>query len=71
LKLTIMDDGVGFDLNKGKRGIGLRNIISRAKKIHAALDIDSKKGIGTTIIVTIPAIYIDSDAVERKEVLNT
>lgn len=71
LKLTIMDDGVGFDLNKGKRGIGLRNIISRAKKIHAALDIDSKKGIGTTITVTIPAIYIDSDAVERKEVLNT
>ncbi|MEC7263285.1 MAG: ATP-binding protein [Bacteroidota bacterium] len=71
LKLTIADDGVGFDLNKGKRGIGLRNIISRAKKIHAALDIDSKKGQGTTIILTIPAIYIDSDAVERKEVLNT
>lgn len=71
LKLTIVDDGVGFDVNKGKRGIGLRNIISRSKKIHAKLDIDSKKGKGTTIIVTIPATYIDSDVVERKEVLNT
>ncbi|RIV41998.1 hypothetical protein D2V05_18000 [Flagellimonas pelagia] len=71
LKLTIVDDGVGFEVNKGKRGIGLRNIISRSKKIHAKLDIDSKKGKGTTITVTIPAIYIDSDVVERKEVLNT
>jgi len=71
LKLTVTDDGVGFDMNKGKRGIGLRNIISRAKKIHAALDIDSKKGIGTTVTLTIPAVYINSDAVERKEVLNT
>ncbi|NDV44079.1 tetratricopeptide repeat-containing sensor histidine kinase [Flagellimonas sediminis] len=71
LKLTVTDDGVGFDMNKGKRGIGLRNIISRAKKIHAALDIDSKKGIGTTITLTIPAVYINSDAAERKEVLNT
>ncbi|RIV68523.1 hypothetical protein D2U88_15025 [Flagellimonas aequoris] len=71
LKLTIVDDGVGFDVNKGKRGIGLRNIISRSKKIHAKLDIDSKKGKGTTIIVTIPATYIDSDVAERKEVLNT
>ena len=71
LKLTIVDDGVGFDVNKGKRGIGLRNIISRSKKIHAKLDIDSKKGKGTTIIVTIPAIYIDADVVEHKEVMNT
>lgn len=71
LKLTIVDDGVGFEVNKGKRGIGLRNIISRSKKIHAKLDIDSKKGKGTAITVTIPAIYIDSDLVERKEVLNT
>src|SRR5690606_8569627 len=33
LKLVVMDDGNGFDIKRGKRGIGLRNIISRVKKL--------------------------------------
>ncbi|SFC51137.1 Histidine kinase [Flagellimonas taeanensis] len=61
LKLTIKDDGVGFDTNKGKRGIGLRNIISRVKKINGVFDIQSIKGKGTTISVSIPTKYIESE----------
>ncbi len=57
LKLSIKDDGRGFDINKGKRGIGLRNIISRVKKVNGTLDIESKKGEGTTIKVNIPMNY--------------
>ncbi|PRX54539.1 histidine kinase [Flagellimonas meridianipacifica] len=57
LKLSIKDDGKGFDINKGKRGIGLRNIISRVKKVNGTLDIESKKGKGTTIKVSIPMNY--------------
>ncbi|SNZ00698.1 ATP-binding protein [Flagellimonas pacifica] len=56
LELKISDDGVGFDTGKGKgkRGIGLRNVISRVKKMNGTLNIDSKKGKGTTITVTLP-----------------
>ncbi len=57
LHLTISDDGVGFDQNKGKRGIGLRNIVSRVKKVNGVLDISSKKGEGTTISVRIPISF--------------
>ncbi|TAI49039.1 tetratricopeptide repeat-containing sensor histidine kinase [Flagellimonas allohymeniacidonis] len=57
LKLSISDDGIGFDINKGKRGIGLRNIISRVKKVNGTLNIDSKKGKGTTLVITFPIAY--------------
>lgn len=61
LKLSISDDGVGFDINRGKRGIGLRNIISRVKKVNGKLDINSEKGKGTTITVTFPVVYTKRD----------
>lgn len=74
LILSIKDDGVGFDMNKGKRGIGLRNVVSRVKKVKGTLDIDSKKGKGTTVTVSLPSNYIRldnlNDAAEHKEVMN-
>nr|WP_299068760.1 ATP-binding protein [uncultured Allomuricauda sp.] len=57
LTLTIEDDGIGFDTTKGKRGIGLRNVTARVKKIKGTYTIISKKGRGTTIIVSLPANY--------------
>lgn len=61
LTLTISDDGVGFDTGKGKKGIGLRNIVSRVKKINGTLQIDSKKNKGTTVTVTLPVVYQNID----------
>ena len=61
LKLTVMDDGDGFDVHRGKRGIGLRNIISRVKKLDGKFDIESKKGTGTTISVELPLEYMETD----------
>ncbi len=58
LTLTIQDDGVGFDVNKGRNGIGLRNLTSRAEKMNGTLHVDSGKGNGTTITVQMPAKYI-------------
>ena len=49
LILTVKDDGVGFDTSTNKRGIGLLNIDSRAKKIHAECSISSEIGIGTQL----------------------
>jgi signal transduction histidine kinase len=48
LVLEIKDDGIGFDLNATKQGIGLQNIQERAKAINANLEIISEPNEGTT-----------------------
>ncbi|WP_281336944.1 tetratricopeptide repeat-containing sensor histidine kinase [Flavobacterium eburneipallidum] len=52
--LEISDDGIGFNLNKGKKGIGIQNMISRIKECQGTFDIKSKKGEGTSIVVSVP-----------------
>jgi signal transduction histidine kinase/guanylate kinase len=52
--LKIKDDGVGFDVNKKSKGIGMQNMISRTHDCHGIIDIHSKKGEGTRIIITVP-----------------
>lgn len=54
LKVEIADDGAGFDLRKGKRGIGLKNITSRVHKLQGTWGIKSKIGTGTTVTVLVP-----------------
>ena len=50
----ISDDGIGFDVNTKKRGIGLQNMQSRVQECDGTFEIKSKKGKGTTTIVTVP-----------------
>lgn len=54
LKIEARDNGIGFDPSKiGKSsGIGLSNIRSRAKLIHAKVNIVSQEGEGTQLNVT-------------------
>lgn len=52
--VVMNDNGSGFNPNKGKRGIGIRNISSRMKKLGGIWDIDSNEGVGTTISLEIP-----------------
>lgn len=54
IKLSITDDGKGFVVKKGKKGIGMRNIASRTKKIDGTWDIASEVGKGTKITLVIP-----------------
>lgn len=54
LVISIIDNGRGFELRNKKKGIGLQNMLTRANEMGGTLDIRSKKGKGTTIIVTIP-----------------
>ncbi|RAJ18148.1 tetratricopeptide repeat-containing sensor histidine kinase [Olleya aquimaris] len=56
LTLTVSDNGEGFDLQKAKKGIGLKNIDSRIKEIDGKLDIKTQKNQGTTIIINVPII---------------
>ncbi len=52
--VSISDDGVGFDMNKGKKGIGLKNINSRIKELNGNVTFNSKIGEGTTVEISLP-----------------
>ncbi|MEZ4855022.1 MAG: ATP-binding protein [Gelidibacter sp.] len=52
--LAITDDGKGFDMNKSKKGIGLKNINSRVKEFNGNVKFDSEPNKGTTIKIEIP-----------------
>ncbi len=52
--LTISDNGSGFDVNKTKTGIGLKNINARVKEVNGEIIITSEKNIGTTVKINVP-----------------
>ncbi|WP_169515463.1 sensor histidine kinase [Anaerovorax odorimutans] len=58
--IQIIDDGKGFDtkiLENKKHSIGIKNIKFRLKVIcNASINITSKIGIGTTVLIKIPKI---------------
>ncbi|MBL0736431.1 tetratricopeptide repeat protein [Flavobacterium sp. GN10] len=54
LVLTIEDDGIGFNTNKTKNGIGLNNIEYRAKECKGTVTIKSAKGEGTILTIKVP-----------------
>ncbi len=52
--LRIQDDGTGFDPKKVDRGgMGLRNMKERALQINGKLNVLSKPGQGTKIVITV------------------
>lgn len=51
LKLTIIDNGIGFNISKVKKGIGIKNMYNRVAAIDGKIEILSKKNTGTTIHV--------------------
>lgn len=54
LVLKISDDGIGFNTNRVKKGIGHHNIKTRTIECEGTLEIKSKKAEGTSITITIP-----------------
>lgn len=57
--LEIRDDGKGFDTLGKRNGIGLNNIISRAKVFNGTVKIESAPGKGCLLRVTLPIIVED------------
>jgi signal transduction histidine kinase len=54
--IRISDNGIGFDTNlltQERSGIGLQNIVNRARTINATVDVKSAPGNGTTITLYI------------------
>lgn len=55
INLIYEDDGIGFDMNSIKSdGIGLQNMNNRISSINGHIEFDSKPGVGTTAIISVP-----------------
>lgn len=69
LDISIIDDGKGFDFKKRKKGIGMRNISSRVKKLGGSWTIKSEIGHGTSLQLKIPLVYHSDelDQILKKE----
>ncbi|MDP3668002.1 MAG: histidine kinase, partial [Sediminibacterium sp.] len=52
--LKIADNGVGFDVNQQRKGIGIYNIISRSDVYNGIVDIQTLPGNGCGIHITFP-----------------
>jgi len=53
-KIYIIDDGIGFDFLRVKKGIGFANIKRRAELFSGRMDIVSSIGMGCKLIITLP-----------------
>ncbi|POS00986.1 signal transduction histidine kinase [Flavobacterium croceum DSM 17960] len=54
LVLKISDNGIGFNSNKKSKGIGIKNMNSRAKESGGIFEIKSEKGKGTVSVLVVP-----------------
>lgn len=54
LRLTVADDGVGFDRSIDSEGQGLTSMRRRAQRLNGTLDITSESGLGTTLRIVVP-----------------
>ena len=54
LVVTVTDNGVGFDVGRHRKGVGITNIISRAELFSGKVEIQSQPGDGTTLTVCLP-----------------
>jgi len=54
LGIIVEDNGIGFDLEKTIKGVGLRSIEERCTKLHGTVSYETGRGAGTTVFVDIP-----------------
>ena len=53
-RLSVADDGRGFDTTKRRDGFGLHTMRERAEEAGGRLEIESAEGIGTRVIAALP-----------------
>ncbi|MCV6629270.1 MAG: ATP-binding protein [Flavobacteriaceae bacterium] len=56
ISLVVSDDGHGYDVKQQSKGIGLKNMKSRVKKIGGSLTIQSSAAKGTALTIVISKI---------------
>lgn len=55
VRLTVIDDGAGFDAVEPSDGFGLRGMRARAEQVGGSLSIQSGRSNGTTVTLEVPA----------------
>ena len=58
--LTVKDNGKGFDTTMKTDGMGINNIISRAKVFDGIVQMEAASGRGCSLAVTIPVIELEA-----------
>jgi len=56
LCITVHDDGQGFDPARVRSGMGLANLRERTRALHGRVEVNSRPGQGTTVLITIPLL---------------
>jgi signal transduction histidine kinase len=59
--MDIADDGLGFEPSKVKNGFGMKTMRDRAEELGGTLTIESERGTGTAIAVSIPIAEENND----------
>ncbi|MEI9959200.1 MAG: sensor histidine kinase [Ferruginibacter sp.] len=54
IRVSVADDGKGFDVDSKKNGIGLVNMINRVASFNGTIDIESRPGNGCKIDINLP-----------------
>ncbi|RYD79455.1 MAG: tetratricopeptide repeat protein [Sphingobacteriales bacterium] len=54
INLMVEDNGIGFDINKSAKGMGISNIHARVNKLDGNIIYDSTPESGTTVIINVP-----------------
>jgi two-component system sensor histidine kinase UhpB len=54
IDINIKDDGQGFDVTLRRKGIGFKNIQSRAELLNGKMEVISKPGKGCLLVVNFP-----------------
>ena len=64
LRVSIRDDGTGFDPAAATDGFGLVGMRERVELLGGELTIESAPGSGTRIAVSLPAVHRDQESPE-------
>ncbi|MEY4728104.1 MAG: hypothetical protein RLZZ390_628, partial [Bacteroidota bacterium] len=54
LEMTYKDDGIGFDINHSKKGVGLKSIFSRLEFYGGKINFTTEPGNGMEVIIKLP-----------------
>ncbi|WP_298155061.1 sensor histidine kinase [Flavobacterium sp.] len=54
LRITVQDDGIGFDPDNARKGLGLRNMRQRAQEIGGTMTVTTALGAGTILQFELP-----------------
>jgi signal transduction histidine kinase len=64
LRLTVQDDGAGFDPERADGGFGLLGMRERVELVDGRLAVDSAPERGTVVRAELPALHLSASSAE-------